>query len=286
MPRLLTPPGWKAPRPRRKQTPLRRPPLAICSHWIGAGKIDEHHPDRPRNVTHHHMKVNGWSWCSYNFMVGEFDPAIFVAHGLDTEGYSEGRRNRSDPGWWGDAFGADTPAAGESWNNGLCVSILWMIGGGHEPSDGLIRRAAWLHDYIRTELDYDLPAVGHGDLKAKDCPGPAVTALIRAGEMGRTPTRTGAPPAPDPTPALIVTPSAAAAPPVPSDPPAKGEHPALPWLRDTIAGLDAAENHLTIAASVLGSAVETLDKAERAIIDASRRVADAAERARTVMERL
>ena len=151
----------------------------VTIHYLGAPTpADDPEERRCRRTQDYHIDTRGWTDVAYNYMVGQSGRA-YVGRGRR-------RKNAADGG------------AG----NKDSLSVCALLGTVHTiPSDAML---ATLQSLV-WELAEEFPAIKsirpHKAWKATSCPGPALTARLKAGEFTlRRPIPAPSPPPPPPAP--------------------------------------------------------------------------------------
>ena len=151
---------WKA-RKVSKIYPLKKKIKYITIHYIGAPIPDNEDENRRcRSTQNYHMDTKKWTDIAYNYLVGQSGKA-YVGRGRN-------RKNAAD---------------GKAKNN-HSLSICIILGTKHIiPTEAMlatVQNLVW-------ELVEEFPTIKkvrpHKKLKATACPGPAMSARLKAGEI-------------------------------------------------------------------------------------------------------
>jgi hypothetical protein len=118
-------------------------------------------------------------------------------------------------GWRDIAYSVAVDQAGRVWDlrgldvrsaangtaelNRVWLGVLLLLGPGEQPTAQMVAALRWLRNsLVLPRYPRAVKVVGHRDIRPEptDCPGPAVTALIRSGAITKTPAKTPMPPPP------------------------------------------------------------------------------------------
>jgi len=175
---------WGA-RPRRGSAafPAGRP-LGVACHWPGT--TSQFHGKPPASIAaalrswqNYHMDNRGWSDIGYNVGIS-WDGRVWELRGTASR----------------------SAANGGVQSNADYAACLWILGVGEQPTEAQIQAfRAWRSSRLLAAHHQAAAVKTHNDVRQSptDCPGPAVTALVRSGALLR-PGGGPTPPKPQPKP--------------------------------------------------------------------------------------
>jgi hypothetical protein len=147
-------------------------PLGVACHWPGSdaklvGLSDAQVASQLRGWQAYHMDSKGWSDIAYGVGI-DWHGCVWELRGLDCR----------------------TAANGGTQSNADYTACLWILGTGDKPTDAMVQA---FRDWRTTRLLRRYPGATavktHNDVRAAptECPGAAVTALVRGGTLTKQP---------------------------------------------------------------------------------------------------
>lgn len=181
----------------------------VCIHWAGYKvSTKSNTPTTLRSIQKYHLDNRGWYDVAYQFGVDSAGE-VWELRGLDVENGAQGKR---------------------SWNRRY-IAIVALCGPGQDITDDMVAGLRTAIAHVRARWPQCREIIPHNSLKATQCPGPDLVALIARGSLEPIPASPLAETQAQPQ-APIVEPSA-----LPFGNGAKGEFVAR--LQDALGGLKA-----------------------------------------------